>query len=170
MLRAISTVSRSSIRSIAISAQSSAEAPSKHEVDELFADKSRSSQQNQPRRRHAFSTNKVELVGGVALDPVLRQTKNNRPYLLMNVITNHSLKNTDGSYFEETERHAVTYFGPQAENLSKIIRKGNRVMVLGRLHYSGGKLEESGNRTPRNTFIRADTIQQLAKPQNQDEQ
>lgn len=104
-----------------------------------------------------YSVNKVELVGGVALDPLFKKAKNDKPYLLFNIITNSFYKQADGntidqvnffktrissSYLFQTERHAVTVFGKQAESLSKIIKKGSRLMVQGRLHYSGGVKDE----------------------------
>uniref|UniRef100_A0A8R1EQZ2 Single-stranded DNA-binding protein n=1 Tax=Caenorhabditis japonica TaxID=281687 RepID=A0A8R1EQZ2_CAEJA len=62
-----------------------------------------------------------------------------------------------------TERHSVTVFGKQAEILSKTIKKGSRLLVQGRLHYSGGQKDEHGNRTPRQTYIIANNVQPLAR-------
>uniref|UniRef100_A0A1I7UUZ2 Single-strand binding protein n=1 Tax=Caenorhabditis tropicalis TaxID=1561998 RepID=A0A1I7UUZ2_9PELO len=109
------------------------------------------------------SVNKVELVGGVALDPLFKEAKNGKPYLLFNIITNSYHKLQDGSTLDNTERHSVTVFGKQAEILSKTIKKGSRLMVSGRLHYSGGQKDEQGNRTPRNTYIIANNVQPLAR-------
>ncbi|CAI2348547.1 unnamed protein product [Caenorhabditis sp. 36 PRJEB53466] len=165
MLRSLSTISKSTVRCMSLSSKLAAEQPSKQDVDDLFAEKP--SHQNQyqhdEKRRHAYSVNKVELVGGVALDPLFKTGKNEKPYLLFNIITNSYYKQADGSTVDQTERHAVTVFGRQAEALSKVIKKGSRLLVQGRLHYNGGQKDEQGNRSPRNTYIIAHSVQPLAR-------
>ncbi|EFP13293.1 hypothetical protein GCK72_009339 [Caenorhabditis remanei] len=160
MLRSLSTISKSTVRCMSLTSKLAAEQPSKQEVDDLFAEKP--SHQND-QRRHAYSMNKVELVGGVALDPLYKEAKNGKPYLLFNLITNSQFRQQDGTTFDQTERHVITVFGKNAENLSKTIKKGSRLMVQGRLHYNGGQKDEQGNRTQRNTYIIANTVQPLAR-------
>ncbi|CAP27137.1 Protein CBR-MTSS-1 [Caenorhabditis briggsae] len=160
MLRSLSTFSKSTVRCMSLTSKLAAEQPSKQEVDDLFAEKPA----HQQERRHAYSLNKVELVGGVALDPMFKEAKNGKPYLLFNMITNSQYKQQDGNVVEQSERHVVTVFGKQAESLSKTIKKGSRLMVQGRLHYNGGQKDAEGNRSQRNTYIIANTVQPLARP------
>ncbi|CCD72532.1 Single-stranded DNA-binding protein, mitochondrial [Caenorhabditis elegans] len=161
MLRSLSTISKSTVRCMSLTSKMAAEQPSKQEVDDLFAEKPQ--HHNPEQRRHAYSVNKVELVGGVALDPLYKTGRNGKPYLIFNIITNSYFKQQDGTTLDQTERHAVSVFGKQAEILSKTIKKGSRLMVQGRLHYSGGQKDEQGNRTQRNTYIIAQTVQPLAR-------
>ncbi|CAL2038153.1 CBN-MTSS-1 protein [Caenorhabditis brenneri] len=160
MLRSLSSISKSTVRCMSLTSKLAAEQPSKQEVDDLFAEKPAHSNEQ---RRHAYSLNKVELVGGVALDPLFKEAKNGKNYLLFNIITNSSYRQPDGNTLENSERHVVTVFGKQAESLSKTIKKGSRLMIQGRLHYSGGQKDEQGNRTQRNTYIIANTVQPLAR-------
>ncbi|CAI5444352.1 unnamed protein product [Caenorhabditis angaria] len=152
MLRSVSTRLFSTSRLVA------SEIKTQKAVNDLF------SEQPEEKRRHAFSINKVELVGGVAVDPIYRTGKNNKSYLLFNLITNHSFKTHDGNYVDQTERHTVTVFGNRAEELFKSIKKGNRLNVQGRLHYSGGQKDEAGNRTQRNTYIIANHVEHVTRP------
>ncbi|CAB3402054.1 unnamed protein product [Caenorhabditis bovis] len=161
MLRTVSSVAQSTVRCMSMTARLSSEKPLAKEVDDLFAEKP--SGDSHQHRRHAYSINKVELVGGVAMDPLYKIGKNDKPFLLFNIITNHSFKLPDGTFNDQTERHAVTVFGKQAEALSKTIKKGSRLFVTGRLHYSGGQKDEQGNRSPRNTHIIASSVQPLAR-------
>ncbi|KJH46495.1 single-strand binding family protein [Dictyocaulus viviparus] len=126
-------------------------------VEALFADNP------QERRGNAFSMNRVEIIGGVANDPVSRTAKNDRPYALLNVITNSRLRLANGEYRDQIERHTVTAFGKTAEFVANNIRKGQRVLINAKLHYSGGTLDGQGVRTPRQTHIHAENIQPLAR-------
>uniref|UniRef100_A0A0K0CZ86 Single-stranded DNA-binding protein n=1 Tax=Angiostrongylus cantonensis TaxID=6313 RepID=A0A0K0CZ86_ANGCA len=123
----------------------------------LFADSP------QERRANAFSMNRVEIVGGVASDPVCKVAKNDRSYALLNVITNSRFRLANGEYRDQIERHKITAFGKTAEFVANNIKKGQRVLINARLHYSGGTLDDQGVRTPRQTHIHAENIQPLAR-------
>lgn len=45
--------------------------------------------------------NRVEIVGGVANDPVFKTAKNDRPYAILNVITNSRLRLANGEYRDQ---------------------------------------------------------------------
>uniref|UniRef100_A0A8R1DK31 Uncharacterized protein n=1 Tax=Caenorhabditis japonica TaxID=281687 RepID=A0A8R1DK31_CAEJA len=99
MLRSLSTISKS-VRCMSLTSKmASAEQPSKQDVDDLFAEKPSHLQTD--KRRHAYSINKVELVGGVALDPLLRTGKNEKQYLLFNIITNSYYTQADGNQVDQ---------------------------------------------------------------------
>ncbi|KAK6054571.1 single-strand binding family protein [Cooperia oncophora] len=158
MLRATSLVSRLCSRSFSVSASMSAEQPTKKEVEALFAENA-----PQERRGNAYSLNRVEIIGGVANDPVFKTAKNDRPYAMLNVITNSRQRLANGEYREQTERHTITAFGRTAEFVANNIKKGQRVLVNARLHYTGGLLNEEGVRSPRQTHLHAETVQPLAR-------
>uniref|UniRef100_W6NRG3 Primosome PriB single-strand DNA-binding domain containing protein n=1 Tax=Haemonchus contortus TaxID=6289 RepID=W6NRG3_HAECO len=158
MLRATSVVSRLASRGFSLSASRSAEQPTKKEVEALFAENP-----PQERRAHAYSLNRVEIIGGVANDPVFKTAKNDRPYAIVNVITNSRQRLANGEYRDQTERHTITAFGRTAEFVANNIKRGTRVLVNARLHYTGGQLDDQGVRSPRQTHLHAETIQPLAR-------
>ncbi|PIO58437.1 hypothetical protein TELCIR_20129, partial [Teladorsagia circumcincta] len=62
-----------------------------------------------------------------------------------------------------SERHTITAFGRTAEFVANNIKKGQRVLVNARLHYTGGQLDDQGVRSPRHTHLHAETVQPLAR-------
>ncbi|VDL85053.1 unnamed protein product [Nippostrongylus brasiliensis] len=157
MLR-VTALSRLASRGLSLSSARAAEQPTKKEVEALFAEAP------QERRGNAYSMNRVEIVGGVANDPLFKTAKNDRPFALLNVITNSRLRLANGEYRDQTERHTITAFGRTAEFVANNIKKGQRVLVNARLHYTGGQLDENGVRSPRQTHLHAETVQPLARP------
>lgn len=157
MLRVTSALARWTSRSFSITSTIAVEQPTKKEVEALFAENP------QERRGNAFSMNRVEIIGGVANDPVYKTAKNDRPYAILNVITNSRHRLPSGEYRDQTERHTITTFGKTAEFVSNNIRRGHRVLVNARLHYTGGQLDENGVRSPRQTHLHAETVQPLAR-------
>ncbi|KAK5976935.1 hypothetical protein GCK32_007110, partial [Trichostrongylus colubriformis] len=127
-------------------------------VEALFAENP-----TQERRGNAYSLNRVEIIGGVANDPVYKTAKNDRPYAILNVITNSRQRLANGEFREQSERHTVTAFGRTAEFVANNIKRGQRVLVNARLHYTGGQLDEQGIRSPRQTHLHAETVQPLAR-------
>ncbi|EPB76230.1 single-strand binding family protein [Ancylostoma ceylanicum] len=117
MLRTTSCVSRLVSRTLSFSAARAAEQPTKKEVEALFAENP------QERRGNAYSMNRVEIVGGVANDPVFKTAKNDRPYTILNVITNSRLRLASGEFRDQSERHTITAFGRTAEFVAKNIKK-----------------------------------------------
>ncbi|KAJ1346401.1 hypothetical protein KIN20_001179 [Parelaphostrongylus tenuis] len=157
MIRVSLSLPRLFPRFISVSATKAVEQPTQKEVEELFAETP------QERRGNAYSMNRVEIIGGVANDPVCKVAKNDRPYAMLNVITNARLRLANGEYKDQIERHTITAFGKTAEFVANNIRKGQRVLINARLHYSGGTLDDQGVRTPRHTHIHAENIQPLAR-------
>lgn len=81
----------------------------------------------------ANGLNTVFLLGNLGNDPELRQTAGG-PVLKLRVATTEKWKDrTSGELREKTEWHNVNYWGARAEGLSGILKKGDRVMVEGRV-------------------------------------
>ncbi|GMR40870.1 hypothetical protein PMAYCL1PPCAC_11065, partial [Pristionchus mayeri] len=152
---AVSSRVATGARALSTSAVSKA-APTNAEVEEVFKDRT-------PQRRHAYSLNRVELLGGVAATPKRLVAKNGNDYLLFNVITNHSTRTASGEFFDQTDMHTVTVFGRQVDDVEAKVDKGSRVLVHGRLRTFGGQLKEDGSRAPRQTSIQAESVQVMAK-------
>ena len=78
--------------------------------------------------------NKVMLLGNLGADPELRYTQKGQPVLHFRLATNESwFDKTTKDVQERTEWHRITLFGNRGEALSRFLKKGDCVMVEGRL-------------------------------------
>ena len=78
--------------------------------------------------------NRVILIGNLGQDPELRFTQSNQGVLSLRIATTESYmdKNTKERK-ERTEWHSVIVWGSRGEALNKILSKGGRVCIEGRL-------------------------------------
>jgi single-strand DNA-binding protein len=77
--------------------------------------------------------NLVTLLGNLGADPELK-TSTKGPVLKMRLATEYSFLNKEKNDREKrTEWHQLTMFGARAEALSRILHKGERIMITGRL-------------------------------------
>jgi single-strand DNA-binding protein len=81
----------------------------------------------------AEGLNKAILIGNLGADPELRYTQNNRPVLKFRIATTESYVTESGERKETTYWHSVVMWGKRGEALSKILTKGMRVYVEGRI-------------------------------------
>jgi single-strand DNA-binding protein len=82
-------------------------------------------------------TNLVIIIGNAGADPVSRSTQGGGNVTSLSIAT--STKWTDkntGEVKEQTEWHRVTCFNGLGTNVAKYVRKGSKVSIQGRLHYS----------------------------------
>jgi single-strand DNA-binding protein len=84
-------------------------------------------------RRMTQGLNKVMLFGNLGADPELRMTASGTHVLAFRVATTDIFYDKNQQKQEKTEWHHVALFGPRAEPLSKLMSKGSRVLVEGRL-------------------------------------
>lgn len=80
--------------------------------------------------------NKVLLLGNLGADPELRVTQNGSAILKLRLATTESYLDRNNARQERTEWHSVTMFGKRAEALSKMLAKGERIFVEGRIETS----------------------------------
>ena len=80
----------------------------------------------------AEGLNKVMLLGNLGADPELRTTSGGSAVLKLRLATSRTWKQ-DGEKREETEWHQCVIWGNRAEALSRILNKGDRVFVEGRI-------------------------------------
>lgn len=83
-----------------------------------------------------FSINRAILLGNLSRDPELRETKTGKSVLTLNLVTNHSIKNADGTYKDLPTFHRVIVWGNISKWLSKNLAKGSKVYVDGRISTS----------------------------------
>ena len=77
--------------------------------------------------------NKALVVGNLTRDPELKTLPSGSKVTAMGVATNRVWNDKDGRKQESVEYHNVTVFGRQAETCAQYLRKGQQVMVEGRL-------------------------------------
>lgn len=80
--------------------------------------------------------NQVFLFGNLGADPEVKTTSVG-PVLKLSLATSRSwLDKESNSRKEETEWHRVTVFGRRGEALGRMLKKGERIFIQGRLHTS----------------------------------
>jgi len=81
----------------------------------------------------AEGLNKAMLIGNLGQDPELRATPNGRSKLTLRLATTESYLDQNKQRQEVTHWHNVVLWGPRAEALHKILSKGSRIYVEGRI-------------------------------------
>lgn len=95
--------------------------------------------------------NKVILSGRLGADPDMRGT-----VLKLRLATNERRKDKDGNWGDHTEWHSVVVFGKRAEALHRLLSKGMRVLVEGKLRTSSW--EKDGQKQYK-TEVAADEVE-----------
>jgi single-strand DNA-binding protein len=80
-----------------------------------------------------MNLNKVLLIGNLTRDPELKALPSGIKVASFSIATNRTWKGVDGERKEETQFHNVVIFGRQAETVSQYMKKGNSLLVEGRL-------------------------------------
>ena len=80
-----------------------------------------------------LNMNRATLLGHAGRDPEVRELKNGGKAAFFTLATTEKWKDRDGNPAEATEWHRVAVYGPAAEAVEKMLRKGNVVLVEGRL-------------------------------------
>jgi single-strand DNA-binding protein len=88
--------------------------------------------------------NVIKLAGVLGVAPELRLTANGNAVATLIVYTNYILRNDDGSTRQESERHRVIVWGMHAEKAARLLRKGSKVRVQGRMTYPTWTDKQSG--------------------------
>lgn len=81
----------------------------------------------------ARSLNKVQLIGNLTRDPELRYTPQGTAVCTFGVATNRTWKTESGDMKDEAEFHKIVAWNQLAEICSKMLHKGSRVYVEGRI-------------------------------------
>ena len=77
--------------------------------------------------------NRATLVGHAGRDPDLRDLKHGGRAATFTLATTEKWKDREGKPAEATEWHRVVVYGPAVEAVGRMLRKGDRVMVEGRI-------------------------------------
>lgn len=79
------------------------------------------------------SLNTVMLLGNLTADPENIATKTGRPMVAFSIATNRDWKNKEGQVVSGTDFHKIVAFGKLGEVVGTYLKKGQPVLVSGRL-------------------------------------
>jgi single-strand DNA-binding protein len=88
--------------------------------------------------------NVIKLAGVLGASPELRLTSGGNAVATLIVYTNYLVRNDDGSRGQESERHRVIVWGMHAEKVARLLRKGSKIRVQGRMTYPTWKDKQTG--------------------------
>src|SRR5262249_294182 len=88
--------------------------------------------------------NIIKLAGVLGVAPELRLTSGGNSVATLIVYTNYVLRNEDGSTRQEREGHRVIVWGMHAEKAARLLRKGSKIRVQGRMTYPTWKDKQTG--------------------------
>lgn len=113
--------------------------------------------------------NKVQLIGHVGKDPEYTFTSGGTAVATFRLATSESWKDKNGALQESTDWHTIVVWNSQYRNLAdivhKMVHKGSRIYVEGKLKYRTYESRDGSKRTV--TEIIADSIILLdTKPAN----
>ena len=89
--------------------------------------------------------NKVMLIGNVGKQPELKETPGGVPVTSFRMATSESWKDRDGNLKEHTDWHTVVAWRGLAKVIDKLVTKGTRIYVEGRLQTRNYE-DSEGNR------------------------
>ena len=110
----------------------------------------------------------ITIAGNVGKDAEMRYTPNGKAVASFNVATNSQYTNNNGEVIKETTWFRVTTWGKQAEICNQYVKKGMKVLVVGKLTADpatgGPRIWSAQDGSPHTAFeINADTVRFLNK-------
>ena len=105
----------------------------------------------------AEGLNRVMLLGNLGADPELRMTGGGQAVLKLRLATSETYLDRNKVRQERTDWHSIVVWGKRGEALSKILNKGSRLFVEGRLQTSSYD-DKEGHKRYRTEVIASDMI------------
>lgn len=96
--------------------------------------------------------NKVQIYGRLTRDPELKALPSGSHVINFSVATNRDWK-VDGVKKEEVEFHNCVGFGKMAEVIQKWVKKGDKILINGRLKTQGWEDKDSGKKMYRTEVV-----------------
>lgn len=93
------------------------------------------------------SLNKVILIGNLTRDPELKYTPNGTAVSTFGVATNRTWTTSDGQTKEDTQFHRIVAWNKLAELCGKLLNKGKKIYLEGRITYRTFTGKDSVQRT-----------------------
>ena len=94
-----------------------------------------------------LNMNRATLVGHAGRNPEVRDLQNGEKAASFTMATTERWKDREGNPAEATEWHRVVVYGGAVEAVGKMLRKGDRVMVEGRIATRNFTDREGNDRT-----------------------
>ena len=94
-----------------------------------------------------LNMNRATLVGHAGKDPEIRDLKNGGKAAVFTLATTEKWTDGDGRPAEATEWHRVVVYGATVAAVEKMLKKGDRVMVEGRIATRGFTDREGNDRS-----------------------
>ena len=104
------------------------------------------------------SYNKTILLGNLTRDPEMSYLPNNTPIVKIGLAVNHKYKDSSGNQQEKVCFIDCKMFGKRAESLNQYVRKGDPLLVEGRLELEQWQDREGGNRSKHTILIETFTF------------
>lgn len=102
--------------------------------------------------------NKVFLFGNLTRDPEMKSLPSGSKVTQFSLATNRVYKDQSGARQEQTEYHNIVVFGRQAETSAQYLKKGQGVMIEGRIQTRSWDDKTTGEKKYRTEII-ADGVQ-----------
>lgn len=102
--------------------------------------------------------NKIFLFGNLTRDPEMKSLPNGTAVTQFSIATNRIYKDAQGQKQEQAEYHNIVVFGRQAETSAQYLKKGQGVMIEGRVQTRSWDDKTTGEKKYR-TEIVADAVQ-----------
>lgn len=112
--------------------------------------------------------NRTELIGNVTSDIELKTSASGNNYARFSLATRRRFADKDGN--EITDFHSCVAFGKLAENISKYVKKGNKIFVAGELGYdeyttASGEKRKSATITLSDVeFLQSKKVESIEEP------
>ena len=102
--------------------------------------------------------NKTFLFGNLTRDPEMKSLPNGTAVTSFGLATNRIYKDAQGQKQEQVEFHNIVIFGRQAETSAQYLKKGQGVMIEGRIQTRSWDDKTTGEKKYRTEII-ADSVQ-----------
>jgi single-strand DNA-binding protein len=102
--------------------------------------------------------NKVYLYGNLTRDPEMKSLPSGSKVTQFSLATNRVYKDQSGARQEQTEYHNIVVFGRQAETSAQYLKKGQGVLIEGRIQTRSWDDKTTGEKKYRTEII-ADAVQ-----------
>ena len=111
-----------------------------------------------------LNMNRATLLGHAGRDPELRDLNNGGRAAVFTLATTEKWKDREGRPGEATEWHRIVVYGPAVKAVETMLRKGDRVMVEGRIATRAFRDKEDNERAVTEIVVsrRQDTVNILS--------
>ena len=108
--------------------------------------------------------NKVTLVGNLGFDPEVREVSEGRKVARISIATNERYKNAAGEWQDDTQWHTVVAWGASAERVERLLHKGDKVHMEGKLVHRSYEAKDGTKRFVTEVVLRGFNLIVPAKP------